>query len=53
MSCTKAQILALLTKIKKDMRDCRTVSDCFRVIERYIEVAEEKAGTEAWFELIT
>ena len=53
MPCTKAQLLALLSRIRKDLKKCSSVECCLRVIDRYIEVAEDRAEAEAWLELVT
>ena len=43
MSCTKAQLLLLLAKLKKDMERCETVECCLGVVDTYIALVEEKA----------
>jgi hypothetical protein len=43
VSCTKAQLLLLLTKLKKDMEKCESVECCLGVVETYISLVEEKA----------
>jgi len=41
--CTKAQLLALLAKLKREMERCGTVECCIGVINTYILLVEEKA----------
>jgi len=53
MTCTKAQLLALLKRIRKEILQCSSVECCLEVLDRYIEIAEDRAGTEAWLDLIT
>lgn len=51
MSCTKAQLLALLMKLKREMERCNTVECCIGVINTYILLVEEKAVDEVTREL--
>jgi len=43
VSCTKAQLLLLLAKLKKDMEKCKTIECCLGVVDTYISLVEEKA----------
>jgi len=53
MTCTKAQLLALLFRLRRDLLNCRDM-DCVRiVIDHYIELVQDRAETEAWRELVT
>jgi hypothetical protein len=49
--CTKAQLLALLAKLKREMERCNTVECCIGVINTYILLVEEKAIDEVTREL--
>ena len=51
MTCTKAQLLALLAKLKREMERCSTVECCIGVINTYILLVEEKAVDEVTREL--
>ena len=51
MTCTKAQLLALLAKLKREMERCNTVECCIGVINTYILLVEEKAIEEITREL--
>ncbi|MEM4847276.1 MAG: hypothetical protein QW794_05930 [Thermosphaera sp.] len=52
MGCTKAQLLALLTRIKRDVENCRTVECAKQIVESYRQLIEEHALTEVWREII-
>jgi len=43
MTCAKAQLLALLTKLKREMEKCKSVECCVGVVNTYILLVEEKS----------
>jgi hypothetical protein len=51
LTCTKAQLLALLTKLKREMEKCESVECCLGVVNTYILLVEEKAIEEITREL--
>jgi len=51
LTCTKAQLLALLTKLKREMEKCESVECCLGVVNTYILLVEEKAIEEIAREL--
>ncbi len=52
MACTKAQLLALISRIEKDMSKCRDIDCAIHVIEEYRQIIEENAMTEALREIL-
>ncbi|MEM4889961.1 MAG: hypothetical protein QXJ64_11045 [Thermosphaera sp.] len=52
MGCTKAQLLALLTRIKKDIDGCKAIECAKQVVEYYRQLVEDHALTEAWREIV-
>jgi len=51
LTCTKAQLLALFTKLKREMEKCESVECCLGVVNTYILLVEEKAIDEVAREL--
>jgi len=51
MTCAKAQLLALLTKLKREIEKCKSVECCVGVVNTYILLVEEKAMEEITREL--
>ena len=52
MTCTKAQLLALLSRIRREIYICRDIKCARNVINNYIELVREGAELEIWRELI-
>ena len=46
MACVKAQLLALLVKLKREVEKCETVDCCRGVLETYIMLVQERAVEE-------
>jgi len=44
--CAKAQLLALLMKLKREMEKCETVECCTGVLNTYIMLVQERAIDE-------
>jgi len=51
LGCTRAQLLALFTKLKREMEKCEGVECYLGVINTYILLVEEKAIDEVAREL--
>jgi len=51
LTCTKAQLLALLAKLKREMEKCESVECCIGVVNTHILLVEEKAIEEIAREL--
>jgi len=51
LGCTKAQLLALLTKLRREMEKCESVECCIGVVNTHILLVEEKAIEEITREL--
>jgi len=51
MTCAKAQLLALLTKLKREIEKCKSVECCVGVVNTYILLVEEKSIEEITQEL--
>ena len=51
MSCTKAQLLALLAKLRREMEKCEDRDCCLGVVNTYMLLVEEKAIEEITREL--
>lgn len=52
VSCTKSQLLALLTRIKKDIENSKNTECTKRVVESYRQPIEEHAMSEVWKEIV-
>ena len=52
MTCTKAQLLALLLKIKKEVKECDNVECINSLFDYYITLVEEGSFKELEAELI-
>ncbi len=53
MACTKAQLLALFHKLKKEIIDnCGDINCAIEVIDTYLTIIQDGAESEAWRELI-
>jgi len=50
-SCTKAQLLVLLAKLKRELEMCESVECCLGVVNTYMLLTEEKAVEEITREL--
>ena len=46
MSCTKAQLLALLSMIEDKLKQCKSVECCISIIQTFKEVVAEKTYRE-------
>jgi len=51
LGCTKAQLLALLAKLKREIEKCESVECCLGVVNTHILLVEEKAIEEIAREL--
>jgi len=51
VSCTKAQLLALLAKLRREMEKCEDRDCCLGVVNTYMLLVEEKAIEEITREL--
>ncbi|GEM_PF-2418449 len=52
MGCTKSQLLALLSRIRREIYACNNIDCARRVIDEYIVLIQDRAETEAYKELL-